>query len=149
MPSKSRTVLEKIILTILFCWWLFTKADVTIVPHSVVPIILHDFHKSTQHGKVPTKTSRKSTNSNGSFSHRHHRSFASYIQGKQMGFNSSLLTDAICVQCSMKEKTVENVIQAYLSGILAHKGGIAAIFNNSGIVFKNKAVNQAMWSTWN
>ena len=43
----------------------------------------------------------------------------------------------------MKEESAENVIQAYLSGILAHKGGSVAILSDNGTEFKNKAVNEA------
>ena len=43
----------------------------------------------------------------------------------------------------MKEKSVENVAQAYLSGILVHKGGSVAILSDNGTEFKNKAHNEA------
>ena len=43
----------------------------------------------------------------------------------------------------MKEKSAKNVIQAYLSGILAHKGGRVAIFSDNGTEFKNKVANEA------
>ena len=45
---------------------------------------------------------------------------------------------AVC----MKEKSVENVVQAYLSGILAHKGRSVAILSDNGIEFKTKALNE-------
>ena len=41
----------------------------------------------------------------------------------------------------MKKKSAENVVQAYLSGILAHKGGIVAILSDNGAEFKNKILN--------
>ena len=63
------------------------------------------------------KTSRNSTNPSGSFSYRHHMSFTSHVHGIWMGFNSNLFTHIICVICSNEGK-----LQAYLSGILAHKG---------------------------
>ena len=56
---------------------------------------------------------------------------------------------AICLHTSyvfvvpVKDKSTENVIQAYLSGILTNKGGSVAIFSNNGTEFKNKAVNVA------
>ena len=37
----------------------------------------------------------------------------------------------------MKEKSAENVVLAYLSGILAHKDGSVAILNDNGIGFNN------------
>ena len=48
---------------------------------------------------------------------------------------------AICLHISylfavpMKERSAENVIQAYLLGILAHKGGSVAILSNNGAEF--------------
>ena len=42
----------------------------------------------------------------------------------------------------MTVKSVENVIQTYLSGILSHKGGSIAILSNSGTQFKNKVLNE-------
>ena len=38
----------------------------------------------------------------------------------------------------MKEMSAENVIQACLSGILAHKSGYVAILSDRGIEFKSK-----------
>ena len=93
-------------------------------------------YKSTQNGKVLTKISGNPTNTSGSFSHRHHRSFTTYIQG-----NRWVLT-AICLDISyvfpMKEKSTENVIQAYLLGILPHKGGSLAILSYNGSEVKDK-----------
>ena len=37
----------------------------------------------------------------------------------------------------MKEKSAENVGQAYLAGIFAHKGGSIAIISDNGTEFKN------------
>ena len=37
----------------------------------------------------------------------------------------------------MKEKSVENIVQAYLSGIFSHKCGSVVILNNNGKEFKN------------
>ena len=51
---------------------------------------------------------------------------------------------AICLLTSyvfavpMKEKSADNVVQAYLSGILAHRGGSIAILSDSGTEFQNK-----------
>ena len=42
----------------------------------------------------------------------------------------------------MKKKSAENVVQAYLSGILAHKGGNVAILSDSGTEFKIKVLNE-------
>ena len=51
---------------------------------------------------------------------------------------------AICLHTSyvltvpIKERSAENVIQAYLSGILAHKGGSVGILSDNGTEFKIK-----------
>ena len=45
----------------------------------------------------------------------------------------------------MKEKSAENVVQAYLSGILGYKGRRVAILSNNGIKFKNKILNKACY----
>ena len=56
---------------------------------------------------------------------------------------------AICLHTSyvftvlMKEKSAENVMQTYLSGIVSHKGGSVAILSDNEAEFKNKAVNAA------
>ena len=42
----------------------------------------------------------------------------------------------------IKEKSAENVIQTYLSGILAYKGGSVAILSDNGTYFLNKAINE-------
>ena len=43
----------------------------------------------------------------------------------------------------MKDKSAENVAKAYLSGILAHKGGSVAIPSDNGTNFKNKVLHEA------
>ena len=56
---------------------------------------------------------------------------------------------AICLHTSdvfailMKEKLVENIVQAYLSSILAHKCGSVAILSANETEFKNKVLNEA------
>ena len=104
--------------------------------------VLHMCQKSTQHGKLPTETSRYSIGPKGSFNYRHQASFTSHIQGKQMGSNRNLFTNMICVCCSNEGKSALNVIQTYLSGILSHKGGSVAILSDNETEFKNKAVNE-------
>ena len=47
----------------------------------------------------------------------------------------------------MKEKSAENVDQAYISGIFAYKGGRIAIFSDNGTEFKNSS-NWCMLTTW-
>ena len=42
----------------------------------------------------------------------------------------------------MKEKSVKNVVPAYLSNILANKGGNIAILSNNRTEFKNTALNE-------
>ena len=90
------------------------------------------FTESIQNGKVSIKTSRNSTNPSGSFSYRHHRAFTSHVMGKQVGFNLAIhLHTSYVFAASMKEKASENVVQAFLSGILAHKDGSVVIFSDN------------------
>ena len=42
----------------------------------------------------------------------------------------------------MKEMSAENVVLAYLSGRLAHKGGSVAILSDRGTEFKDKVLNK-------
>ena len=42
-----------------------------------------------------------------------------------------------------REKSAENVIQAHLSDILAHKDGSVAILSDNGAEFKNKILNES------
>ena len=43
----------------------------------------------------------------------------------------------------MKEQSAENVVQASLSGILAHKGGSVAILSDNGTSFKDNVLHKA------
>ena len=43
----------------------------------------------------------------------------------------------------IKETSAENVVQAYLSGIFAQKGGSIAILSDSGTEFNNTTLNKA------
>ena len=43
----------------------------------------------------------------------------------------------------MKEKSTENVVQTYLSGIVAHKGRSVAILSKNCTELKNKVLNEA------
>ena len=43
---------------------------------------------------------------------------------------------------SMKETSAENVAQAYLSGMLAHKESNVAIVSDNGTEFKNKVLTE-------
>ena len=55
---------------------------------------------------------------------------------------------AICLHTSyvfvipMKEKSAENVVQAYLSGILSYKGRSVVILSNNCTEFKNKVLSE-------
>ena len=42
----------------------------------------------------------------------------------------------------MKEKYAENLIQVYLAGASAYKGGCVAILSDNGTRFKNKVLNE-------
>ena len=59
-----------------------------------------------------------------------------------MGLDSNLLTHIICVYNSDVGKSYENV-QAYLFGILTHKGGSVVILSDNGTEVKNKVLNEA------
>ena len=56
---------------------------------------------------------------------------------------------AMCIQMSyvfatlMKERSAENAVQVYLSGILTHKGGNTVILNDKGTEFKNAVLTDA------
>ena len=43
----------------------------------------------------------------------------------------------------MKEKSAENNVQAYPTGIFTHKGGDITILSDNGMEFKNTALNNA------
>ena len=43
----------------------------------------------------------------------------------------------------MKEKSAENVVQPYLSGIFTHKGGSTAILGDNEKEFKNTVLDDA------
>ena len=60
-----------------------------------------------------------------------------------MGPDSNLPTHNYVFVILMKERSTENVVQAYLSCILAHKGRSVAILSNNGTAFKNKVMNEA------
>ena len=59
-----------------------------------------------------------------------------------MGFDSNLSIPILHVCNSNEGKSAENVVQAYLSGILAHKGRSVANFSDNGTEFKNKVLNE-------
>ena len=61
-----------------------------------------------------------------------------------MGFSGNLSTHALCVCSSNEGKSAENVVKAYLSGILVHKGKSVAIIIDNGTEFKNKILKQCM-----
>ena len=43
----------------------------------------------------------------------------------------------------LKETSTENVVQVYLSGIFAHKGGSIAVLSDNGTEFKNTVLTDA------
>ena len=59
-----------------------------------------------------------------------------------MGYESNLSACFLCVCDSNEGNTCQNVIQAYLCGILAHKGRSAAILSDNGKEFKNAVLNE-------
>ena len=59
-----------------------------------------------------------------------------------MGLDSHLSEHLLSI-CNSDEILAENVIQAYLSGILAHKCGSVAILSDNSTEFKNKVLSEA------
>ena len=49
----------------------------------------------------------------------------------------------MCFAVLMKEKSEENVVQAYLSGIITHKAGSIVILSYNGTKYKNTTINEA------
>ena len=43
----------------------------------------------------------------------------------------------------IKEKSAENAVQAYLSGIIAHEGGSVAFLSDNGTEFEDTTLNEA------
>ena len=57
-----------------------------------------------------------------------------------MGFDSYFPTQILCVSNSDEGKSVENVAQVELSGILAQKGRYVAILSDNGTEFENNII---------
>ena len=55
----------------------------------------------------------------------------------------NLFVHLVYICCSNEGKSAYNVVQAYLAGILTHKGGIITILTDNGIEFKNKVLYRA------
>ena len=64
-------------------------------------------------------------------------------KGKRWALTAICLHTSYVFMISMKEKTAENVVQASLSGILAHKGRSVAIPSDTGTESKNKDLNES------
>ena len=54
------------------------------------------------------------------------------LGGQQWAFTAICMYASYVFAILMKEKSAENVVQAYLSGIFAHKGGSIAILSDNG-----------------
>ena len=63
-------------------------------------------------------------------------------KGNRWGLTAICLPMSYVFSALMKKKSAENVVQAYLSGILAHKDGSVAILSENGTEFKNKDLNE-------
>ena len=59
-------------------------------------------------------------------------------KGNRWGLTAICLHTSYEFEVPMKGKSVENVIQTYLSGILAHKGGSVAILGDNATDLKIK-----------
>ena len=62
--------------------------------------------------------------------------------GNRWALMASCLHTSYSFAVPMKEKSAENVVQAYLSNILMQKGGSMAIVSDNGTAFKNKMLNE-------
>ena len=60
-----------------------------------------------------------------------------------MGPDRKMSAHILCVYNSGDGKSDENIVQEYLPGILAHKGGSAAILSDNGTEFIKKILNEA------
>ena len=60
-----------------------------------------------------------------------------------MGLDSNLFTHHMCSQFQ-RSKSTENAVQAYLSGILAHKGRSVATLSDNGTEFKTFSMKHAI-----
>ena len=55
-----------------------------------------------------------------------------------MGFTEICMYTSCVFAIPIKEKSTENIVQAYLSGIFDHKGGSIAILSDNGTELKKK-----------
>ena len=64
-------------------------------------------------------------------------------RGHQWVLTAIFMNTSYMFTIPMKEKSAENVVQAYLSNIVAHKGGSIAILSDTGTEFKITTLNEA------
>ena len=88
------------------------------------------------------KACKDSTSPYGIAGYGHYRSSMRDMQRTLMGLDSSMYAHVICV-CHVNKKSAENIVQAYLPGIFAHKGGSVAILSDNGTEFKSTVVHDA------
>ena len=88
------------------------------------------------------KWSRNSKNSNGSFIYKTIGHLPVTYKGNRWAVTWISLHTLYVLAVQMKETSAENVVQAYLSGILAHKRGSVAILSDNGTELKIKALNE-------
>ena len=149
-----------------------SEKEITRAPHSLVPTILHEFHDSKCHqGTIHTcEVNRRSYwwpklqqdivkyIGKCNLCAKHLPNMARYPQQHleipkipmvlaidTIGHLSITSKDNhmfYMLTILMKFKSIENVVQAYLSGILAHKGRSVAILSDNGTKFKNKILNE-------
>ena len=62
--------------------------------------------------------------------------------GNRWALMATCLPTSYVFTVPMKEKSAENIVQAYLSNIITHKGGSVAILSDNGTEFKNKILNE-------
>ena len=145
------------------------KYDVIIAPHSMVPVILHEFHNSKGHqGTILTfeairrfywwaklcqdilkhinrwSICAKKISNMAKFLQQHLEILKVVMtvlamdtighlpvisRGHQLSLTAICMHTPYVVTVPMKEKSAGNVMQSYLSGIFAHKGGSITILS--------------------
>ena len=64
------------------------------------------------------------------------------FEEQQVGSNSNLPADFLHLHSTHEGKSVKNVVQAYLSGILTNNGESVAILSVNTTEFKNQVLNE-------
>ena len=63
-------------------------------------------------------------------------------KGNRWALTTIIYTHLVCLQFQWRKKSAENVVQAYLSSILANKGRCVAILSDNGTEFEKKVLSE-------